>query len=209
MGSIYLRHPAPGGSDARQARHKESGAKAKSGCQAAGCGNRSLPLGVISALGRSILRSEIRPHDIRERGKRSYDERMGTGRFGRSHGCVQRPARILRFDGSLIRRERSNPTTIRNRGSCPIQTRACRQSSGASPPTQIANAIWSSRNTTGRCRAPKWSSGHRRVHQGIGLSSDITICSPMLRSACTTARPMKKSTGRSPPLALRLRRVSG
>src|SRR6185312_3554100 len=30
---------------------------------------------------RSILRSEIRPHDIRERGKRSPDERMGAGRF--------------------------------------------------------------------------------------------------------------------------------
>ena len=59
-----------------------------------------------------------------------------------SPSCIE-PALILRFDGSLIRRERSNPTTIRNRGSCPIQTRACRQSSGASPPTQTANAIWS------------------------------------------------------------------
>src|SRR3954465_6503562 len=45
--------------------------------------------------------------------------------------------------------------------------------------------------------------------QGIGSFARHSICSPMLRSACMTARRMKKSTGPSPPLALRLRRGSG
>ena len=40
---------------------------------------------------------------------------MGAGRFAVSHGFAQRPAQILRFDGSLILRERLNLTTIRNR----------------------------------------------------------------------------------------------
>ena len=51
---------------------------------------------------RSILRSEIRSHDIRERGKRSADERMGARRFAVRTGSRSDRRRSCRFDGSLI-----------------------------------------------------------------------------------------------------------
>ena len=69
-------------------------------------------------------------------------------------------------------------------GFCPIQARACRRSSGASPPTQIANAIWSYTKYNGSGAGhQKWmikgigalQSGHR-IFDGVQTLPSVRQC---------------------------------